>query len=212
MQRPPETLGAQGIPAAVQLPRKDVREARVSPRDRPRTHPNIAQDRMFRLRGPPVRSRLAVARLPPRGEEFTPRATDSDLQEGDFLPLLVRARQGETEALPDLLLRLRSRLPSQVSKSLRGGWTEAWVEDVVQECPLDALRGLRACRASSEGEVRAWARTIAHRQVANLMRREAPRVESAVPLATLPAIRTRSGLSVGPLRSRRSTRAHPLVS
>lgn len=36
----------------------------VSPRGRPRSHSNIAPDRKFGLRGPPVRSRLAVASLP----------------------------------------------------------------------------------------------------------------------------------------------------
>jgi RNA polymerase sigma factor (sigma-70 family) len=75
-----------------------------------------------------------------------------------------------------------------VSQRLRGGWTEAWVEDVVQESLLDVFRGLRECRAHSEGELRAWARTIAHRQVASLIRREAPRLEVVVPLATLPGI------------------------
>jgi len=59
---------------------------------------------------------------------------------------------------------------------------------VVQESLLDAVRGLRGCRAHSEAEFRAWARTIARRQVASLMRREAPRLESAVPLSTLAGV------------------------
>jgi RNA polymerase sigma factor (sigma-70 family) len=75
-----------------------------------------------------------------------------------------------------------------VAHRLRGGWTEAWIEDVVQESLLDVLRGLRECRADSEAELRVWATTIARRQVANLMRREAPRFKSAVPLSNLPEI------------------------
>jgi len=50
---------------------------------------------------------------------------------------------------------------------------------------VDALRGLRGCSASSEAELRAWTGTIARRRVANLMRREEPRVGSAVPLTAL---------------------------
>jgi RNA polymerase sigma factor (sigma-70 family) len=123
-----------------------------------------------------------------RGEELTPRRTAPDPHGGDLFPLLVRARQGEPVALPDLLCSLRGCLRAQISRRLRGGWTEAWIEDVVQESLLDAFRGLRECRAHSEGELRAWARTIARRQVASLIRHEAPRLESAVPLSTLPAV------------------------
>src|SRR5690625_368014 len=132
---------------------------------------------------------LQLPRLGCHGSKgFPPRPTAPDPHGGDLFPLLVRSRQGEPDALPDLLYGLQGCLRAQISRRLRGGWTEAWIDDVVQESLLDAVRGLRGCRALSEAEFRAWARTIARRQVASRMRREAPRLESAVPLSTLAGV------------------------
>jgi DNA-directed RNA polymerase specialized sigma24 family protein len=55
---------------------------------------------------------------------------------------------------------------------LRGGWTESWIDDVVQDALLDIVRSVHGCRATSEREVRAWVAAIGRRRIRNLFREE----------------------------------------
>jgi RNA polymerase sigma factor (sigma-70 family) len=66
-------------------------------------------------------------------------------------------------------------LRSIIVARLRGGWTEGWIDDVVQESLWRVWRGLGGCRAETEGQVRSWIRAIAARQIATLLREEAGR-------------------------------------
>src|SRR5690606_21361944 len=65
-----------------------------------------------------------------------------------------------------------SHLRRTIAPSLRGGWAEDWLDDVVDECVLDVLRALHSCRARNEGQLLAWLAAIKRRQLALLFRRE----------------------------------------
>lgn len=121
----------------------------------------------------------------PWGTEVSPRAATGGHHGVELFPLLEQARRGDIQVLGRFCQELRPCLVREVTRRLRGGWTEDWIEDVVQECLLDVLRGLHGCSANSEVELRAWARAIARRQVAILIHREWPRLESAIPIYTL---------------------------
>lgn len=93
-------------------------------------------------------------------------------------PALAAARVGDRNALDRLMKVARDLLLALISPRMRGGWTEGWIEDVVQEALLDIVRGYTGCRARTEAEARAWVATIARREVAMLYRREARRAQS----------------------------------
>lgn len=119
------------------------------------------------------------------GKGSVPRPTASESSGEDLFSLLMQVRRGNSAALSCLLERLRVNLHAQVSRRLRGGWTEAWIEDVVQESLLDILRGLRECRAHSDAELRAWSSTIVRRRVASLLREEKPRLMATASLTAV---------------------------
>jgi RNA polymerase sigma factor (sigma-70 family) len=85
---------------------------------------------------------------------------------------LTAAKAGDAAALGRLLGLARERLSALVQRRLRGGHTEPWIEDVVQESLVDVLRSYRDCRAASEAEAIAWITAIGRREVAELFRRE----------------------------------------
>lgn len=70
------------------------------------------------------------------------------------------------------LTAVHSHLRRTIAPSLRGGWAEDWLDDVVDECVLDVLRALHSCRARNEGQLLAWLAAIKRRQLALLFRRE----------------------------------------
>ena len=100
---------------------------------------------------------------------------------GALYPLLECVRRGEPGVINAFFRTLRERFLYLASRRMGGGWAEEWIEDVVQECLLDALRGLRGCTARSECEFKAWTSTILRRRVANFIRNEEPRVRSTAP-------------------------------
>jgi len=71
-QRPPESLGAQGIPAACQLPRQDFAGANSYPQDRSTTHRISLHVHANPRSPPPVCRHLSVASLRPGGKRLPP--------------------------------------------------------------------------------------------------------------------------------------------
>lgn len=90
-----------------------------------------------------------------------------------MLQALACARAGDPDALDRLARGAREELLRSLSPRLKGGWTEAWLEDVVQAALLDICRHVGACRARTEEELLAWVHSIGRREVANLCRAEA---------------------------------------
>lgn len=111
---------------------------------------------------------------------FAPHAWPEDPVPEDLLPTLIRARNGEAGSLEQLLVSAQAVLQSMVSRRLRGGWSETWIDDIVQECLIDVARSYRDCRAEQEREVIAWLAAIVRRELAGFFRHEA--VRSAEPL------------------------------
>ena len=85
----------------------------------------------------------------------------------------LEAAQGGDPGSLDRLLRAADRfLSACVAPRLRGGWTEDWVDNVVQTSLLDLLRSYQTCEARTEAEVRAWIHAIGRREIATFFRAE----------------------------------------
>jgi len=87
---------------------------------------------------------------------------------------LVGAQSGDAAALERFARVARAELMRSLGTRLRGGWTESWIEDVVQEAMVDVCAHLQDCRASSSSEVLGWLLAIGRREAANLFRVEGP--------------------------------------
>ncbi len=111
-------------------------------------------------------ARVSAAR---RAAPAPSAATDST-----YLPLLVVAR-GEgvaaDAALEQLLVRLYGPLKRYAFARVRlSPDASDMAADIAQDALIRIAKGVRACRAQSDGEVMAWAITIAHRLVLDLVR------------------------------------------
>lgn len=104
---------------------------------------------------------------------------------GELYPPLEAARNGDSTGLADFCRRARELLLRVIVPRLRGGWPEAFTEDVVQEALVDIVRSHADCRATSEGETVAWVVAIGRRRVASLYRQEALRRKKRTPLTDI---------------------------
>jgi DNA-directed RNA polymerase specialized sigma24 family protein len=127
----------------------------------------------------------------PRGETSPPREVGLPPERAirrhsgsDLFSQLQRARNGDERGLERFCGDARRQLMTLAGRRLAGGWTAAWIEDVVQDSLVDILRGYPRCRARTESELRAWIHAIGCRNVAALFRREGSRAAATVPLAT----------------------------
>jgi RNA polymerase sigma factor (sigma-70 family) len=91
-------------------------------------------------------------------------------------------RRSDPNAAEMLFATLRSRLLKQVRWTLRGGWTESWAEDLVQDALVDILQYGPGCRATSIAELQLWLRRIRDRRIAALFRAEGRRAVNGVAL------------------------------
>jgi DNA-directed RNA polymerase specialized sigma24 family protein len=114
-------------------------------------------------------------------QPFTPSSHPSHACDR-LVRALTRAQQGRAGALDELLASAQGLLRATIGRRLRGGWSESWIDDVVQEALLDVARSYHGCRAAEEREAIAWVDAIARREVASLFRREgAARLEPLGP-------------------------------
>ena len=85
--------------------------------------------------------------------------------------LIQRARNGETEALGELLAAFQNQLALQAKIQLRSQLREKVSEsDVVQQTYINAFRGFSTFRGTTQEELAAWLRQILTFSVANQIR------------------------------------------
>lgn len=91
-----------------------------------------------------------------------------------YMPLVTAAR-GEGEAADGALEKLLILLHAPIkryafAKVRRSPDADDLAADIAQDALIRIAKGVRACRAQSDGEVVTWAMTIAHRLVLDLVR------------------------------------------